>query len=87
MWKLSESKSSCRARGHLFAEIDCVVAKNNEAVEAAEGLAEPPLCINTASRVPRRLFESLGSSDCLIPVEARYLRYISRYFSAELFFL
>lgn len=26
------------------AEIDCVVAKNNEAVEA-EGLAEPPICI------------------------------------------
>ena len=26
------------------AEIDCVVAKNNEAVEA-EGLAEPPVCI------------------------------------------
>ena len=26
------------------AEIDCVVAKNNEAVEA-EGLAEPPVCV------------------------------------------
>ena len=54
--------------GVCFAEIDRVVAKNNEAIEAAEGLAEPPLCINTASRVPRCSFESLGSSDCIIPV-------------------
>ena len=49
MWNLSESKASCRARGRLFAEIDCVVAKNNEAVEAAEGLAEPLLRITQHS--------------------------------------
>ena len=49
------------------AEIDCVVAKNNEAV-GAKGLAELPILDNTASRVPRRLFESLGSLDGMVPV-------------------
>ena len=50
-----------------FAEMDCVVAKNNEDVEA-ERLAKHITQHNTASRLPCHLLESLGSTDGMVPV-------------------
>ena len=50
-------------------EIDCVVAKNNEAIKA-EGLAEPPVCIIQQTWVSGCLFDSLGSTDGMVSVQA-----------------
>ena len=49
MWKFSWTKNLfVELECVCCAEIDCVVAKNNQAIEA-DGLAEPPTCITRYS--------------------------------------
>ena len=57
------------------AEIDCVVAKNNEAVEA-EGLAEPPVCITQHPGFVRCLLELLGSPNGVVPIESTVSQFL-----------